>query len=110
MTNEEALAALEKKISCYNAAISDCLFNCDICDRSVETDKLMSAIEVAAGVMRGVVDHVRHGRWVRGYPITCSECGLPAVEICDNSEKYEAWLTEWCHHCGAKMDAGEEKK
>lgn len=56
MTNEEALAELEKKISCYNAAISDCLFNCDICDRHVETDTLMSAIEVAAGVMRGVVE------------------------------------------------------
>ena len=50
------------------------------------------------------VDPVKHGKWVTGYPITCSVCGKPAFQISDTWEKYEAQITDFCPYCGAKMD------
>lgn len=53
---------------------------------------------------------VRHGRWIENTDgiyawIECSECGGCAPRDIDA----EIVLSEYCHHCGAKMDGGEEK-
>ena len=47
---------------------------------------------------------VKHGRWVNGYPISCSVCGGFAPTDYEDCNRYEAWLTTYCPNCGAKMD------
>lgn len=54
---------------------------------------------------------VRHGKWVRDHKfrrfIHCSLCGVG--KDCFNST--EIWIQktkDYCPHCGAKMDAGQE--
>lgn len=53
------------------------------------------------------IDPVKHGRWLQGYPITCSLCGKPAIEIEDNDLRYTARITDYCPNCGARMNADE---
>lgn len=46
---------------------------------------------------------VRHGRWVYGedVDIQCSECGKDAMS---DWMKYTQVYSNYCPHCGAKMD------
>ena len=56
---------------------------------------------------------VRHGKWlpkhhyIAGYEFVsghiCSECGNDALKA-----EGDAFLTDYCPHCGAKMDEEEE--
>jgi hypothetical protein len=56
---------------------------------------------------------VKHGRWVEnkyGY-ITCSNCNNFPLETMTGSlitMHYEPYESEYCPHCGAKMDLKEE--
>lgn len=52
---------------------------------------------------------VRHGRWVRKtgngyYWYECSECGAKPLK---NSYKDDCF-SDYCPHCGAKMDGGAD--
>jgi hypothetical protein len=49
------------------------------------------------------VRQVVHGEWLPGYPICCSVCGGPAATDYEDCNRYEAYLTNYCPHCGAKM-------
>lgn len=49
----------------------------------------------------------RHGRWVQGYPISCSVCGGAAATDYEDANRYEAWLSSYCPNCGAQMDLEE---
>lgn len=53
---------------------------------------------------------VRHGRWIENTDgiyswIECSECGGCPPRDIDG----KIVLSEYCHHCGAKMDGGDEE-
>ena len=50
---------------------------------------------------------VVHGRWLQGYPIYCSVCNGSAATEYEDCNRYEAWLSLYCPHCGAKMDLEE---
>lgn len=58
---------------------------------------------------------VKHGRWIEnkyGY-ITCSVCdGFPLEAMTGSliTMLYEPYESEYCPHCGAKMDLKEQKK
>ena len=58
---------------------------------------------------------VKHGRWKEnkyGY-ITCSVCdGFPLEAMTGSliTMLYEPYESEYCPHCGAKMDLKEQKK
>lgn len=62
----------------------------------------ISCIEVCAQVVD--VKEVVHGRWLRGYPIHCSICSGPAPTDYEDCNRYDAWLTKYCPHCGAAME------
>lgn len=64
---------------------------------------------------------VRHGRWTVTYLkhielandeghvyihfAKCSECGNEAImQFVDYNESFKEWYTDYCPHCGAKMD------
>lgn len=47
---------------------------------------------------------VVHGRWLQGYPVSCSVCGGAAATDYEDVNRYEAWLTPYCPNCGARMD------
>lgn len=52
---------------------------------------------------------VKHGRWMESKigDIKCSECGtfaLKAVTGCLVNRHYEPMRSEYCPHCGAKMN------
>lgn len=49
---------------------------------------------------------VKHAEWLQGYPIYCSACNGPAPTDYEDCNRYEAWLTSFCPHCGAKMTGG----
>ena len=63
----------------------------------------------ATGGVNKCRDHKeeRHGRWLPGYPISCSVCGGNAPEEHDDDKTYMAWLSPFCPHCGRPMDGGE---
>ena len=44
---------------------------------------------------------VRHGHWIGDF---CSECGKDALCDCDKYEIYGTIHSDYCPHCGAKMD------
>lgn len=48
---------------------------------------------------------VRHGRWIGDI---CSECGKDALCDCDKYEIYGTMHSDYCPHCGCKMDEAEE--
>lgn len=45
-----------------------------------------------------------HAQWLTGYPVYCSACGGAAPTDYEDCNRYEAWLTAFCPHCGAIMD------
>lgn len=47
---------------------------------------------------------VMHGRWMQGYPMSCSVCGGAAATDYEDANRYDAWLSQYCPNCGAKMD------
>lgn len=47
---------------------------------------------------------VRHGHWIGD---VCSECGKDALCDCDKYEIYGTIHSDYCPHCGAKMDEDE---
>ena len=50
---------------------------------------------------------VVHGQWLKGVQIYCSVCGEYAHTNYQDADVYEAFLTPYCHGCGAKMDLEE---
>lgn len=48
---------------------------------------------------------VAHGRWRADE--TCPLCGEKSTEGLD-AAKWDYWFPNYCPHCGAKMDGGEE--
>lgn len=51
---------------------------------------------------------VRHGRWVmRGGKRYCSECGNRACVTRDSDDFWYTVGTDFCPHCGARMDLEE---
>lgn len=44
---------------------------------------------------------VKHGHWIGDF---CSECGKDALCDCDKYEIYGTIHSDYCPHCGAKMD------
>lgn len=44
------------------------------------------------------------GKWLRGYPIHCSLCGGAAATEYEDTNRYEAWLSPCCPHCGQPME------
>ena len=49
---------------------------------------------------------VVHGRWENGNPI-CPVCGENKFKDLD-ADIWCDWQPEYCPHCGAKMDGGED--
>lgn len=51
---------------------------------------------------------VRHGRWVEDSTRAtfCSECGQYLYD--DGEYRIADWQSDYCPHCGAKMDEGRE--
>ena len=47
--------------------------------------------------------HFQIGKWMQGYPVHCSVCGGAAATEYEDANRYEAWLTSYCPHCGARM-------
>ena len=60
--------------------------------RAIDSAPTIDAVEVV------------HGQWLQGYPIHCSVCGGYAATEYEDVNTYEAWLSPYCPHCGAKMD------
>ena len=58
------------------------------------------------------VEEVRHGEWKPRtglyYDYYCSNCDGDAIEYESSYGSIEYHLTDYCYHCGAKMD-GEKK-
>ena len=58
------------------------------------------------------VQPVRHGRWIvekgSGEYAVCSECKGKSGTQWDGVEPIPL-MTQYCPHCGAKMDGGEQK-
>ena len=48
---------------------------------------------------------VRHGEWIDGQPYTNSHWRV--CSVCHKSADHPAGGHEYCGHCGAKMDGGE---
>ena len=46
----------------------------------------------------------KHGRWMPGYPMSCSVCGGSAATDYEDANRYDAWHSPYCPNCGAKMD------
>lgn len=49
---------------------------------------------------------IRHGKWIdctSSDHYKCSKCGYKAPLWWDG-EEYEEWLSQYCLHCGAKME------
>lgn len=46
------------------------------------------------------------GRWVEGYPVTCSICGHSAETLYEDCNIYRAIRTPYCSYCGADMRGG----
>lgn len=67
---------------------------------------MISSEEVEQAIVEApTVDavEVKHGRWIKGYPIHCSVCGGAAPTDYEDCNRYEAWLTPYCPNCGADM-------
>lgn len=57
--------------------------------------------------LSGYVAPVVHGRWEGQFP-HCSVCGEEAI-FHDNGTLHGSYfLTDYCPHCGAKMDGGNQ--
>lgn len=55
------------------------------------------------------IDDLRpKGRWVEGYPVTCSICGHSAETLYEDCNIYRAIRTPYCSYCGADMRGGGE--
>lgn len=67
---------------------------CRACSLDDMKDTLESAPTVDA-------EPVRHGHWIGDF---CSECGKDALCDCDKYEIYGTIHSDYCPHCGAKMD------
>ena len=63
------------------------------------------AMEIVASQAAADVATVVHGWW--NADETCSVCGEKSTEGLD-AVKWDYWLPDYCPHCGAKMDGGEE--
>ena len=50
---------------------------------------------------------VKHGHWIGD---VCSECGKDALCDCDKYEIYGTIHSDYCPHCGAKIDEVEDVK
>ena len=48
------------------------------------------------------------GRWVPGYPVTCSSCGHSAETLYEDCNIYQAICTPYRSYCGADMRGGGE--
>lgn len=77
----------------------------------VDKEELLKALEYDRGqYQKGYQDAVRHGRWITKYDIlgneldVCSECGEEAVGYDTYMGDYRTVATDYCPHCGAKMD------
>jgi hypothetical protein len=46
---------------------------------------------------------VKRGEWLTGYPVHCSICGGSAPTDYEDCNRYDAWLTPFCPHCGNPM-------
>lgn len=66
MTNEEALEVLEKRIRCSKKTLDECVMDCNLCEVYTEVDTVIAAMEVAVGVMRGVVGEEKNEPLHRG--------------------------------------------
>ena len=97
--------------------------------RLIDADLLKGQMEsVCMGIMAGTdsygaplktidnaptVDPVKHGHWTDNGHIGkrrwCSECGGIAFEQYDDYGLAEVTESDYCPHCGAKMDEVETK-
>jgi hypothetical protein len=68
-------------------------------------DSCISCVEACATAIE--VKEVVYAKWLHGYPICCSACGGPAPTEYEDCNRYEAWLTSYCPHCGATMTQEE---
>lgn len=76
--------------------------------RACSIDDMLGEIEDAP---TADVEEVKHGKWIRMeddfvYWYACSECKghIPKTEYGN-----DAW-SDYCPHCGAKMDLGDEEE
>lgn len=49
------------------------------------------------------------GKWLRGYPIHCSLCGGAAATEYEDANRYEAWQSPYCPHCGQPMEVENDR-
>lgn len=62
------------------------------------------AIAEVINVLLMDTQEIRHGHWIGDF---CSECGKDALCDCDKYEIYGTIHSDYCPHCGAKMDEVE---
>lgn len=98
---------MPRLIVCRNCTESDCT-NCNMNILAVALERgyfnsLMG--EQHTVQIDSELVPVRHGHWIGDF---CSECGKDALCDCDKYEIYGTIHSDYCPHCGAKMDKTEE--
>ena len=88
--------------------------------RLIDKDSLIDYIEkfydtsdqqVQAILKEIEAEPVRHGKWIdctSSDHYKCSKCGYKAPLWWDG-EEYEEWLSQYCPHCGARMEGVEDE-
>lgn len=73
--------------------------------RSPAQNRMLDCLKAAViRISAADVAPVVHGWW--NADETCSVCGEKSTEGLD-AVKWDYWLPDYCPHCGAKMDGGD---
>lgn len=73
--------------------------------RSPAQNRMLDCLKAAViRISAADVATVVHGWW--NADETCSVCGEKSTEGLD-AVKWDYWLPDYCPHCGAKMDGGD---
>lgn len=85
---------------------------CRLCEKLCRACWVDDMIDEIEGAPTAEVVKVRHGKWLRNVLFngthTCSLCNSDPIHY-DGATGYVEILSEYCPHCGAKMDLEEEK-
>ena len=118
MTKTEAVATLCMYLGCRRENDSVCSnTECEECVHFIPSDEITEAISIVIPAVVQILkienDIKKKARWVGGYKniymdFTCSECGKPALYLMlddiDNDPTYIEERSNYCPHCGARME------